>query len=48
MGKPGISDPFAAGTTEVRCYGLFMPIRKDGKAIGICFAFPLFHAQRTP
>lgn len=36
-GKREISDPFPAGATGEMNYSQFMPIKKDGKVISICF-----------
>ena len=36
-GKREISDPFPAGATVDMTYSQFMPIKKDGKVVSICF-----------
>ncbi|MFR3457757.1 MAG: sensor domain-containing diguanylate cyclase, partial [Bilophila wadsworthia] len=36
-GKREISDPFPAGATGDMTYSQFMPIKKDGKVVSICF-----------
>lgn len=46
-GEREISDPFPAGATGDMIYTQFMPVKKDGKAVSICFvSTPLEHLSR--
>ena len=46
-GEREISDPFPAGATGDMIYTQFMPVKKDGKTVSICFvSTPLEHLSR--
>lgn len=46
-GKREISDPFPAGATGEMVYTQFMPIKRDGKVVSICFvSTPLTHLDK--
>ncbi len=48
-GKRELSDPFPAGATGDMNFTQFMPIKKDGKVISICFVTtPLAHMSQLP
>lgn len=48
-GKRELSDPFPAGATGDMNFTQFMPIKKDGKVISICFVTtPLTHMSQLP
>lgn len=48
-GKRELSDPFPAGATGDMNFTQFMPVKKDGKVVSICFVTtPLAHMSQLP
>ena len=48
-GTRELSDPFSAGATGEMIFTQFMPVKKDGKVVSICFvSIPLTHMSRLP